>query len=114
MSSVRVARWLTNQWRGASALTLPQQSMHRPPPLSRPLSSRAGVSYPLQLSSVSESHASLYEESLKHPEQFWDDLASRRLRWTKKFDQVMDCDMRNGQFKWFVGGSLNVSGFSSI
>jgi acetyl-CoA synthetase len=67
------------------------------------------VSYPLQLSSVSESHASLYEESLKHPEQFWGDLASRRLRWTKKFDQVMDCDMRTGQFKWFLGGVINVS-----
>ena len=58
----------------------------------------------LQLSSVSESHSSLYEESLKHPEQFWGDLAGRRLRWIKKFDQVMDCDMRSGQFKWFLGG----------
>ena len=72
------------------------------------------MSYPLQLTSVSESHSSLYEESLKHPEQFWGDLADRRLRWIKKFDQVMDCDMRSGQFKWFLGGSLNVSGFSSI
>ena len=70
----------------------------------------SGVSYPLQLSSVSESHSSLYEESLKHPEQFWGDLAGRRLRWIKKFDQVMDCDMRSGQFKWFLGGVINVSG----
>jgi acetyl-CoA synthetase len=42
---------------------------------------------------VSENHTALYEESLKHPEQFWGDLARRRLRWTKEFDQVMDCDM---------------------
>ena len=70
----------------------------------------SGVRYPLQLSSVSENHAALYEESLQHPEQFWGDLARRRLRWTKEFDQVMDCDMNTGQFKWFIGGVLNVSG----
>ena len=69
-----------------------------------------GVSYPLQLSSVTENHAALYEESLKHPEQFWGDLARRRLRWIKEFDQVMDCDMSSGQFKWFLGGVINVSG----
>ena len=70
----------------------------------------SGVSYPLQLSSVGESHAALYEESLKQPERFWGDLASRRLRWIKPFDQVMDCDMSSGHFKWFLGGTLNVSG----
>ena len=72
----------------------------------------SGVSYPLQLSSVSESHAALYEESLKQPERFWGDLASRRLRWIKPFVQVMDCDMSSGHFKWFLGGTLNVSGES--
>ena len=70
----------------------------------------SGVSYPLQLSAVTADHAALYEESLKHPEQFWGDLARRRLRWNKEFDQVMDCDMSNGQFKWFLGGVINVSG----
>ena len=70
----------------------------------------SSVSYPLQLSYVTPDHAALYEESLKHPEQFWGDLAKRRLRWIKEFDQVMDCDMRSGQFKWFLGGVINVSG----
>ena len=68
------------------------------------------VEYPLKLSFVSENHAALYEESLAHPERFWGDLARRRLRWMKDFDQVMDCDMSKGQFKWFLGGVLNVSG----
>ena len=72
-----------------------------------------GVNYPLELSCVSGNHAALYEESLKHPEQFWGDLARRRLRWTKEFDQVMDCDMNSGQFKWFLGGVINVSGKTS-
>ena len=68
------------------------------------------VHYPIQLASVSEDHAALYEESLKHPEQFWGDLARRRLRWVKDFDQVMDCDMKMGSINWFNGGILNVSG----
>ena len=68
------------------------------------------VTYPLQLASVSENHAALYAESLKNPEQFWGDLARRRLRWIKEFDQVMDCDMQEGRFKWFIGGTINVSG----
>ena len=68
------------------------------------------VSYPLQLSSVSEKHGALYEESLKNPEAFWGDLARRRLRWIKDFDQVMDCDMSKGSFKWFLGGVINVAG----
>ena len=70
----------------------------------------AGVSYPLQLASVSENHRALYEESLKNPEHFWGQLARKRLRWEKEFDQVMDCDMQKGDFKWFLGGVLNVSG----
>ena len=68
------------------------------------------VSYPLQLSSVSSNHAAVYEESIKHPEQFWGDLARRRLKWFKEFDQVMDCDMEKGEFSWFIGGVINVSG----
>ena len=72
--------------------------------------SSSAVSYPLQLSSVSASHGALYEESLRHPERFWGDLARRRLTWYKEFDQVMDCDMRQGRISWFGGGKINVSG----
>lgn len=70
----------------------------------------SAVSYPLQLSSVSPNHAALYEESLKHPEAFWGDLARRRLHWFKDFDQVMDCDMKEGRISWFNGGKINASG----
>lgn len=72
------------------------------------------VTYPLQLASVSENHAALYAESLENPERFWGDLARRRLRWIKEFDQVMDCDMQEGRFKWFIGGTINVSGEQCI
>ncbi len=68
------------------------------------------VRYPLQLSSVSQDHAALYEESLKNPTDFWGHLAKTRLRWFKEFDQVMDCDMEKGQISWFNGGKINASG----
>lgn len=79
----------------------------RNPVCSRALSS---AHYPLRLSSVSNNHAAIYEESLSHPEHFWGDLARRKLRWMKKFDYVNRCDMNNGQFSWFDGGVLNVTG----
>lgn len=80
--------------------------------LTRHLCKRASssVSYPLQLSSVSPSHAALYEESLRNPEAFWGDLARNRLSWFREFDQVMDCDMHEGRISWFNGGKINASG----
>ncbi len=70
----------------------------------------SSLNYPLKLASVSEDHAAIYQESLKNPEQFWGDLARRRLRWMKEFDQVMDCDMTEGRINWFKGGILNITG----
>ncbi|KAL5463395.1 hypothetical protein EMCRGX_G032288 [Ephydatia muelleri] len=79
--------------------------------LRNPVCSRAltAAHYPLRLSSVSDNHATIYEESLWHTDHFWGDLARRKLRWMKKFDHVSRCDMNNGQFSWFGGGVLNVT-----
>ena len=68
------------------------------------------IKYPLQLSSVSEDHGALYEESLKNPKDFWGHLAKTRLRWFKEYDDVMDCDMKEGRISWFNGGKINASG----
>ena len=78
----------------------------------RVLSSRSFSSplYPLQPKHVDPNHDALYEESLNNPERFWGDLAKHRLRWSKEFDTVMDCDMHKGKISWFLGGKLNVSG----
>ena len=69
-----------------------------------------GVSYPIQMASVTEDHAALYKESLENPERFWGDLARTRLRWVKDFHQTMDCDMTGDKIRWFLGGKINVSG----
>jgi len=78
--------------------------------LPNPIDVRSDVSYPLELAFVTENYHALHEESLKNPERFWGDLGRRRLRWMKNFDEVMDCDMRQGKISWFNGGVLNATG----
>uniref|UniRef100_T1JJS3 Acetyl-coenzyme A synthetase n=1 Tax=Strigamia maritima TaxID=126957 RepID=T1JJS3_STRMM len=56
-----------------------------------------------------KTHEDLYEFSLRHPARFWATLAKSRLSWYKEFDNVIDCDMKNGRFNWFSGGLLNVT-----
>ena len=69
--------------------------------------------YPIQPGHVDGNHDELYAESINKPQQFWGDLAKRRLRWMKEFDTVMDCDVNKGKINWFLGGKLNVSGIYS-
>jgi acetyl-CoA synthetase len=45
---------------------------------------------------------------------FWGTLARLRLRWNRDFQQVSDCNMETGSFRWFLGGQLNVSGKALI
>ena len=74
----------------------------------------SGVSYPLQLASVTPQHAALYKESLENPARFWGDLARSKLHWMEDFTQTMDCDMSGDRLKWFLGGKINVSGEASV
>lgn len=57
-----------------------------------------------------KSHEELYNFSLNEPEIFWGTLARTRLRWYRKFDEVMDCNLQEGKIAWFQGGKINVSG----
>lgn len=70
----------------------------------------SSITHPLQLSSVSQDNAAVYRESINNPEQFWGALGRQRLQWIKEFDQVMNCDMKQGRISWFNGGKINVSG----
>ncbi|XP_041108085.1 acetyl-coenzyme A synthetase 2-like, mitochondrial [Polyodon spathula] len=63
------------------------------------------VSSPYGLRSYKE----LYELSIQDPGTFWGALAKEKLLWSKPFDQVIDCDIRQGKINWFCGGQLNVS-----
>jgi hypothetical protein len=44
------------------------------------------------------------------PSDFWGGVARHQLDWHKDFVTVMDCNMREGKFKWFQGGKLNAAG----
>jgi len=61
-----------------------------------------------------KTYTDLYELSVKDPETFWGSIAKERLKWTKPFHQVTDCDLSSGKINWFLGGQLNVSGESHL
>jgi len=55
-------------------------------------------------------YTALYQRSIECPDEFWGELAHRHLRWKKPFKQVMQCNMAEGDIKWFLDGKMNVSG----
>ena len=50
----------------------------------------------------------VYQHSVDNPEQFWAEQAET-FNWQKKWDKVMDCDMRKPDIKWFTGGKMNIT-----
>ena len=48
------------------------------------------------------------DSSVDNPEQFWAEQAET-FTWQKKWDKVMDCDMRKPDIKWFTGGKMNIT-----
>ena len=55
-------------------------------------------------------YSALYQKSINFPDEFWGELAHRRLQWRQPFKQVMQCNMEEGDIKWFLQGGINVSG----
>lgn len=68
--------------------------------------SKPGFEFPAQV----PSHVDLQKFSVENPDLFWGSLAKSKLKWTKAFNTVQQCDMSKGQFSWFLNGQLNVSG----
>lgn len=56
-----------------------------------------------------DKYLSMYEESVKNPEQFWGRLADEFLTWDRKWDKVLEWDFNEGHIEWFRGGKINVS-----
>ncbi len=54
-------------------------------------------------------YQSMYEHSVRNPEQFWAEQAER-LTWFKKWDKVKEVSYHKPvSIKWYQGGKLNVS-----
>jgi len=49
-----------------------------------------------------------YQESVNNPESFWGDIANN-FTWYKKWDNVLECDMKKADFKWFEGAKTNIA-----
>ena len=55
-----------------------------------------------------EQYQSLYDESIKGPEGFWEKIANR-ISWSRKWYSVREFDFVEGKIKWFDGAKLNAS-----
>ena len=49
-----------------------------------------------------------YELSKKDPEKFWSQIAESFV-WKKKWDNVLESDFENADFKWFKNAQLNIT-----
>ncbi len=49
-----------------------------------------------------------YELSEKDPEKFWSKIADSFI-WKKKWDNVLESDFENADFKWFKNAQLNIT-----
>ncbi len=49
-----------------------------------------------------------YELSEKDPEKFWSEIAYSFI-WKKKWDNVLESDFENADFKWFKNAQLNIT-----
>ena len=61
----------------------------------------------LQIKNLDQ-YKAIYQHSVDNPEQFWAEQAET-FTWQKKWDKVMDCDMRQPAIKWFTGGKMNIT-----
>lgn len=55
-----------------------------------------------------EEYQSLYADSIKDTEAFWDKEADR-ISWYKKWDRTKKVDYNKAEVQWYLGGKLNVS-----
>lgn len=55
-----------------------------------------------------DNYKDVYKQSVDHPEEFWDHIASQFV-WKRKWDKVLEWDFHKPEVKWFIGGKLNIT-----
>ncbi len=55
-----------------------------------------------------DEYRSIYKRSIDDHDNFWAEMAEQ-LDWYKKWDKVCECDFDKAEFKYFLGGKINVS-----
>ncbi|EFW98872.1 acetyl-coenzyme a synthetase [Grosmannia clavigera kw1407] len=56
-----------------------------------------------------DEYKTLYEESIRQPDQFWGRQARELLTWQRDFQTVRSGSLVNGDVAWFLEGQLNAS-----
>ncbi len=56
-----------------------------------------------------EDYKNSYEESLKNPEKFWEEIAQNHFKWTQPWSEVLEYDFTKAHVKWFIDGKLNIT-----
>ena len=49
-----------------------------------------------------------YNQSIKAPEEFWENLA-KAFHWKKKWNKTLDYDFHKAKINWFLNGKLNIT-----
>ncbi|ADU61229.1 MAG: acetate--CoA ligase [Pseudodesulfovibrio sp.] len=58
--------------------------------------------------SMDDYHAA-HKRALEDPDGYWGERAKELITWFSEFDTVLEADYDTPQFKWFSGGTTNVS-----
>ena len=55
-----------------------------------------------------EHYFKMYNKSVREPRKFWDKIAEENFTWYQKWNKVVEFDMQEAQFKWFVDAKVNI------
>ncbi len=56
-----------------------------------------------------ENYFKMYNKSVREPKKFWDKIADENFTWYQRWDKVVEFDMQEAQFKWFVNAKVNIT-----
>ena len=56
-----------------------------------------------------EQYLNAYQDSMEHPEKFWEEIAEENFVWRKKWENIVGWDFTKPEIKWFEGAKLNIT-----
>ncbi|WP_297510986.1 acetate--CoA ligase [Flavobacterium sp.] len=56
-----------------------------------------------------EHYFKMYKKSIRNPRKFWSKIADKNFLWDQKWDKVLEFDMLEADFKWFVNAKVNIT-----
>jgi acetyl-CoA synthetase len=56
-----------------------------------------------------EEYFQVYRKSVRDPENFWEEIAEENFMWRKRWDTVLNYDLKESHIRWFEGAKLNIT-----